>query len=99
MTLIDEVHTPDSSRYWLKESYESRFASGKEPENIDKGVPAALVQGNMDPYKDAVLPAAPDDLVIELSARYMKLYEMITGAVFYRAGECAGKGADCGELT
>lgn len=34
--LIDEIHTPDSSRYWLSSSYEARFAAGENPENIDK---------------------------------------------------------------
>ena len=34
--LLDEIHTPDSSRFWLKDSYEQRFSEGKEPENIDK---------------------------------------------------------------
>jgi phosphoribosylaminoimidazole-succinocarboxamide synthase len=80
--LIDEVHTPDSSRYWLKESYESRIAAGKEPENIDKEFLRLWFREHCDPYKDAVLPKAPDDLVIELAARYIRLYEMITGRNF-----------------
>ena len=80
--LIDEVHTPDSSRYWLKESYQSRFAENKEPENVDKEFLRLWFKAHCDPYKDKVLPKAPDDLVVELSSRYITLYEMITGSEF-----------------
>ena len=80
--LIDEVHTPDSSRYWIKETYESRLAAGQEPENIDKEFLRLWFREHCDPYKDAVLPKAPDDLVVELSSRYIRLFEMITGKAF-----------------
>jgi phosphoribosylaminoimidazole-succinocarboxamide synthase len=80
--LIDEVHTPDSSRYWIRESYGSRLAAGKEPENIDKEFLRLWFREHCDPYKDAVLPKAPDELVVELSSRYIRLYEMITGTEF-----------------
>jgi len=77
--LIDEVFTPDSSRYWLASSYEQRMAEGKEPENIDKEFLRIWFRNNCDPYKDAVLPSAPPELVAELSKRYIMLYETITG--------------------
>ena len=80
--LIDEVHTPDSSRYWIKETCEERLHKGQEPENIDKEFLRLWFRQHCDPYKDKVLPKAPDDLVIELSARYIRLYEMITGKKF-----------------
>jgi phosphoribosylaminoimidazole-succinocarboxamide synthase len=80
--LIDEIHTPDSSRYWLAESYEERFAAGKEPENIDKEFLRLWFIDCCDPYNDPELPAAPDELVVELSSRYIRLYEMITGREF-----------------
>lgn len=76
--LIDEVHTPDSSRYWLASSYEERIAAGKEPENIDKEFLRLWFREQCDPYKDEVLPDAPRDLVMELSRRYITLFEMIT---------------------
>jgi phosphoribosylaminoimidazole-succinocarboxamide synthase len=76
--LIDEVHTPDSSRYWLASSYEERIAAGLEPENIDKEFLRLWFREQCDPYKDKVLPEAPRDLVLELSRRYITLYEMIT---------------------
>ena len=80
--LIDEIHTPDSSRYWLADSYEARINAGKEPENIDKEFLRLWFVDNCDPYNDKVLPDAPEELVIELSKRYIQLYEMITGKTF-----------------
>ena len=80
--LIDEIHTPDSSRYWIKETFESRIVAGKEPENIDKEFLRLWFKEQCDPYKDKILPPAPDDLVIELSHRYIRLFEMITGKEF-----------------
>ncbi len=80
--LIDEVHTPDSSRYWLANSYAERFAAGQEPENIDKEFLRLWFIEHCDPYNDKTLPDAPKELVIELSARYIQLYEMITGQEF-----------------
>jgi phosphoribosylaminoimidazole-succinocarboxamide synthase len=83
--LIDEIHTPDSSRFWLKESYEERLAKDQEPENIDKEFLRLWFKEHCDPYKDETLPEAPEELVIELSKRYIKLYEMITGNEFKAA--------------
>lgn len=80
--LIDEIHTPDSSRYWIADSYSARFEEGQEPENIDKEFLRLWFVDNCDPYNDAELPAAPEELVVELSARYQRLYEMITGREF-----------------
>jgi len=82
VVLIDEVHTPDSSRYWLANSYNERIAQGLEPENIDKEFLRLWFAKKCDPYKDEVLPEAPKDLVVELSRRYISLYEMITDEEF-----------------
>lgn len=79
IVLIDEVHTPDSSRYWVAESYEEHLNSGLEPENIDKEFLRLWFKNNCDPYKDEVLPQAPAELVAELAKRYILLYETITG--------------------
>ena len=76
--LIDEVHTPDSSRYWLASTYQERIAEGKEPDNIDKEFLRLWFRDNCDPYKDETLPEAPRELVCELARRYVTLYEMIT---------------------
>ena len=80
--VIDEMHTPDSSRYWLANSYAERFAQGLEPENIDKEFLRLWFAENCDPYKDKVLPTPPHDLIITLASRYIQLYEMITGNRF-----------------
>lgn len=80
--LVDEIHTPDSSRFWIKDSYKERFSKGEEPENIDKEFLRLWFKKHCDPYKDKVLPEAPEELVIELSKKYIKLFEMITGEEF-----------------
>lgn len=80
--IIDEIHTPDSSRYWLQSSYRKRFEEGKEPENVDKEFLRLWFRENCDPYKDETLPEAPKELVLELAARYIHLYESITGQIF-----------------
>jgi len=80
--LIDEIHTPDSSRYWLMDSYASRHAQGLEPESIDKEFLRLWFRDRCDPYNDAALPEAPADLVAELSRRYVHLFERITGEEF-----------------
>lgn len=80
--LVDEIHTPDSSRYWLAATYENRIAEGKEPQNIDKEFLRLWFVKNCDPYHDKTLPNAPEELVIELSKRYIQLFEMITGVPF-----------------
>jgi len=79
---VDEIHTPDSSRFWIGGSYKERIDAGQEPENIDKEFLRLWFAKNCDPYNDEVLPDAPDDLVAELSARYILLYELITGEKF-----------------
>lgn len=83
IVLLDEIHTPDSSRYWLADSYEKRFANQQEPENIDKEFLRLWFMEHCDPYHDAVLPVAPENLIVTLASRYIQLYEMITGAVFH----------------
>ncbi|GLT93751.1 hypothetical protein SLE2022_115260 [Rubroshorea leprosula] len=80
--LIDEVHTPDSSRYWISNSYEQRFQNGLEPENVDKEFLRLWFKDNCNPYEDEVLPDAPVELVSELAWRYIFLYETITQSRF-----------------
>lgn len=82
LTLIDEVHTPDSSRYWKAGSYEERFNRGEEPEYFDKEFFRLWFKEHCDPYKDAVLPKAPIELIAELSRRYIEIYEIITAEPF-----------------
>lgn len=82
LVLVDEIHTPDSSRYWLADTYQRRIAEGKEPDNIDKEFLRIWFREHCDPYNDETLPAAPAELITELSSRYIQLYEMITGRSF-----------------
>jgi phosphoribosylaminoimidazole-succinocarboxamide synthase len=82
LTLIDEIHTPDSSRYWKAESYEERFSKNEEPEYFDKEFLRLWFKENCDPYKDKIIPKAPVELVAELSRRYIEIFETITGKPF-----------------
>ena len=82
IVLIDEIRTPDSSRYWIAETYDERMNAGKEPQNIDKEFLRLWFMDNCDPYNDEALPEAPNELVTELSSRYIYLYETITGGLF-----------------
>jgi phosphoribosylaminoimidazole-succinocarboxamide synthase len=82
LTLVDEIHTPDSSRYWQAKTYEGRIAKGLEPENFDKEFLRLWFKNNCDPYKDKILPEAPAEMVTELSRRYVQICEQITGVSF-----------------
>lgn len=82
LTLIDEIHTPDSSRYWQLDSYDERMEKGEEPQYFDKEFLRLWFKEHSDPYNDAVLPEAPQELVDELSRRYIRMYEQITGEGF-----------------
>jgi phosphoribosylaminoimidazole-succinocarboxamide synthase len=78
IVLADEVHTPDSSRYWLAASYPARFAAGEPPDTLDKDFIRRWVAARCDPYKDQI-PQIPPDVIIEAAARYVDLYEQLTG--------------------
>lgn len=82
LTLIDEVHTPDSSRYWKRDSYEARIAAGQEPEYFDKEFLRLWFKEHSNPYTDETLPEAPREMVEELSRRYIEIYEQITEQSF-----------------
>lgn len=86
LVLIDEIHTPDSSRWWKLDTYQARMDAGQEPEYFDKEFLRLWFKDHCDPYKDAVLPEAPAELVAEMSRRYIEMYEKITGEKFV-AGE------------
>lgn len=75
--LIDELHTPDSSRYWLKHSYSELFENNNEPEIIDKDYIRRYVNENYnDPYNDNII--IDDKIRLETSNKYNQLYEIIT---------------------
>ncbi len=80
--LVDEIHTPDSSRYWIADSYPDRLAQGLEPEMIDKEFFRLWFRERCDPYADAELPTPPPELIAELASRYIRLFELITDTTF-----------------
>ena len=84
ITLADEIHTPDSSRYWLMESYASRLADGQEPESLDKEFLRLWITSQCDPYKEPI-PNIPPDTLLEFSSKYVRLFEQITGQTFAHA--------------
>ena len=81
LTLIDEMHTPDSSRFWIKGTYEEKFKKGEEPDKLDKEyVRQFLAKKGF--IGEGKIPEIPDDIKVEAARRYIKAYEMITGKEF-----------------
>ena len=81
MTLIDEVHTPDSSRYWIRDTYDKLFSNGEEPQKLDKEYVRQWL-ANKGFIGDGPIPSIPDDIKVEAAKRYMTAYEMVTGNKF-----------------
>jgi phosphoribosylaminoimidazole-succinocarboxamide synthase len=79
--LADEVHTPDSSRYWISGSYKDRFAAGEPPETLDKDFVRRWVTERCDPYRDPI-PEIPRDIILEAAQIYIGVFETITGQSF-----------------
>ena len=79
--LADEIHTPDSSRYWFAETYADRFAKGERPDNFDKDFVRAWVAARCDPYKDPI-PEIPAEMIDETARVYIQAFETITGKAF-----------------
>ena len=81
VALIDEVHTPDSSRFWIADTYEARLAAGQEPDNFDKEF-LRLWYAERGYRGDGEPPQATDDLIVQVSQRYIACYEKLTGQTF-----------------
>jgi phosphoribosylaminoimidazole-succinocarboxamide synthase len=79
--LADEIHTPDSSRYWFADSYPARFAAGEAPQSFDKDFVRSWVTARCDPYKGPI-PEIPREVVLAAAAVYIEAFETITGQVF-----------------
>ena len=79
--LADEIHTPDSSRYWFAETYPARFAAGEPPDAFDKDVLRRWVAARCDPYRDPI-PPIPPLIIGETAVVYIDAYERITGQTF-----------------
>ncbi len=81
LVLADELHTPDSSRYWRTASYAARMAAGEEPESLDKEFLRLWIAARCDPYREPV-PPIPAETLVDFAARYVALYETVTGRTF-----------------
>lgn len=79
--LIDEVHTPDSSRYWKADTYAARLAAGQEPENFDKEL-VRLAYAEKGYRGDGPAPELPAAVWVQTAQRYIAMYEMLTGQTF-----------------
>jgi phosphoribosylaminoimidazole-succinocarboxamide synthase len=79
--IADEIHTPDSSRYWLANGYEAAFAAGTRPPSFDKDVIRAWVGARCDPYSDPI-PEIPPEMIAQTAQTYIDAYEAITGQTF-----------------
>ncbi|NVB77138.1 MAG: phosphoribosylaminoimidazolesuccinocarboxamide synthase [Kofleriaceae bacterium] len=82
IVVIDEIHTPDSSRYWHADDYEERLARGEEPRSLDKEYVRRWLAGEAKWNGDGPPPVMPDEVRIEAARRYIKSYEIVTGKTF-----------------
>ena len=81
IVLADEIHTPDSSRYWRQATYQARFEAGERPDSFDKDFVRSWVAARCDPYNDPI-PDIPQDLIAGTAAVYAEAFETITGRPF-----------------
>ncbi|GHD99565.1 phosphoribosylaminoimidazole-succinocarboxamide synthase [Defluviimonas sp. 20V17] len=79
--LADEIHTPDSSRYWIADGYQSALENGTRPPSFDKDFIRAWVGARCDPYHDPI-PEIPAEMIEKTSQVYIQAYEAITGQPF-----------------
>ena len=80
ITLADEIHTPDSSRYWIEESYQERHGQGEEPESLDKEFLRLWLREKGISADN--IPELDDDIRIQVAERYIDLFERVTGQTF-----------------
>jgi phosphoribosylaminoimidazole-succinocarboxamide synthase len=82
IVVIDEIHTPDSSRYWHAEDYEERLARGEEPRSLDKEYVRRFLANEAKWNGDGTPPTLPDEVRVEAARRYIASYEVVTGKKF-----------------
>ncbi len=83
VVLADEILTPDSSRYWLAATYDDALQNGTAPNSLDKEFLRLWINARCDPYKDPI-PEIPAETLVEFSAKYIALFETVTGKPFVR---------------
>ncbi|MFN7222827.1 MAG: phosphoribosylaminoimidazolesuccinocarboxamide synthase [Paracoccaceae bacterium] len=79
--IADEIHTPDSSRYWRADGYAAAYEAGIRPPSFDKDVIRAWVAARCDPYNEPI-PEIPADMIAQTAQVYIDAYEAITGQTF-----------------
>lgn len=79
--IADEIHTPDSSRYWIASGYQSALEAGTRPPSFDKDVIRAWVSARCDPYRDPI-PEIPAEMIARTAQVYVDAFEAITGQTF-----------------
>ena len=84
--LIDEIHTPDSSRFWIKNTYDELFSKGEEPQKLDKEYVRQWLSSKGF-IGDGPIPQIPDEVKIEAAKRYITAYEMVIGKEFKAKNE------------
>jgi len=82
ITVIDEIHTPDSSRYWYADDYEARLAKGEEPRSLDKEYVRRWLANDAKWTGDGPPPVMPAEIRCEAARRYIASYELVTGQTF-----------------
>jgi phosphoribosylaminoimidazole-succinocarboxamide synthase len=82
LVVIDEIHTPDSSRYWHAADYEARLAAGEEPRSLDKEYVRRWLANDAKWTGDGAPPVMPPEIRIEAAKRYIASYELVTGRAF-----------------
>jgi len=82
IVVIDEIHTPDSSRYWYAEDYPQRLARGDEPRSLDKEFVRRWLAGEAKWSGDGPPPVMPDEIRVEAARRYIASFELVTGTAF-----------------
>ena len=86
IVLIDEIHTPDSSRYFYRKGYQERQDRGESQKQLSKEfVRQWLIENGFQGLKGQVIPEMSDEKITEISNRYIELYENITGKKFQKA--------------
>lgn len=84
VVVADEIHTPDSSRFWIADTYQKKFEAGEEPDSLDKEFLRLWIVGQCDPYKDPI-PEIPTETLIEFSNKFVTLFEQVTGLEFEKS--------------
>jgi phosphoribosylaminoimidazole-succinocarboxamide synthase len=82
LLVIDEIHTPDSSRYWYADDYDRRLAAGQEPRSLDKEFVRRWLAEERGYRGDGEPPPIPDEIRVEAAVRYIEIFELVTGRHF-----------------